>query len=66
MVTLDHVGFAVADYERSKASYERALAPLALGFQPLSERCKGAHVAARRLGDSTPPLTGIPNRSTCG
>ena len=25
---LDHVGFAVADYERSKAFYESALAPL--------------------------------------
>ena len=25
---VDHVGFAVADYQRSKAFYERALAPL--------------------------------------
>ena len=25
---LDHVGFAVADYKRSKAFYEKALAPL--------------------------------------
>jgi catechol 2,3-dioxygenase-like lactoylglutathione lyase family enzyme len=25
---VDHVGFAVADYDRSKAFYERALAPL--------------------------------------
>ena len=30
MITLDHVGFAVADYQRSKAFYERALAPLGL------------------------------------
>ena len=30
MVTLDHVGFAVADYKRSKAFYEKALAPLGL------------------------------------
>src|SRR6058998_862464 len=30
MITLDHVGFAVADYTRSKAFYERALAPLGL------------------------------------
>lgn len=30
MSTLDHVGFAVADYPRSKAFYERALAPLGL------------------------------------
>ena len=30
MITLDHVGFAVADYARSKAFYEKALAPLGL------------------------------------
>src|SRR5436189_6343426 len=30
MTTLDHVGFAVADYERSKAFYEKALAPLGM------------------------------------
>jgi catechol 2,3-dioxygenase-like lactoylglutathione lyase family enzyme len=30
MVTLDHVGFAVADYARSRAFYEKALAPLGL------------------------------------
>jgi|SRR5579884_4277595 len=30
MTTLDHVGFAVADYARSKAFYEKALAPLGL------------------------------------
>jgi catechol 2,3-dioxygenase-like lactoylglutathione lyase family enzyme len=28
MITLDHVGFAVGDYARSKAFYEKALAPL--------------------------------------
>jgi catechol 2,3-dioxygenase-like lactoylglutathione lyase family enzyme len=28
VITLDHVGFAVADDARSKAFYERALAPL--------------------------------------
>jgi catechol 2,3-dioxygenase-like lactoylglutathione lyase family enzyme len=28
MSVIDHVGIAVADYERSKAFYERALAPL--------------------------------------
>ncbi|MHB8469314.1 MAG: VOC family protein [Gaiellaceae bacterium] len=32
---LDHVGFAVADYKRSKAFYEEALAPL--GFTLLTE-----------------------------
>jgi len=30
MITLDHVGFAVADYQRSKAFYEKAFAPLGL------------------------------------
>jgi catechol 2,3-dioxygenase-like lactoylglutathione lyase family enzyme len=30
MITLDHIGIAVADYERSKAFYEQALAPLGL------------------------------------
>jgi catechol 2,3-dioxygenase-like lactoylglutathione lyase family enzyme len=30
MTTLDHVGFAVADYARSKAFYEQALAPLGI------------------------------------
>ncbi len=29
-MALDHVGFAVTDYERSKAFYEQALAPLGL------------------------------------
>ena len=29
---LDHVGFAVADAERSKHFYERALAPLGIGL----------------------------------
>ncbi len=32
---LDHVGFAVKDYDRSKAFYEKALAPL--GFSLLAE-----------------------------
>ena len=32
---IDHVGFAVADYKRSKAFYEKALAPL--GFRLLME-----------------------------
>jgi catechol 2,3-dioxygenase-like lactoylglutathione lyase family enzyme len=30
MITLDHVGIAVADYPQSKAFYEQALAPLGL------------------------------------
>ncbi|HEX5468271.1 MAG TPA: VOC family protein [Gaiellaceae bacterium] len=32
MITLDHVGLAVADYERSKRFYERALAPLGIAL----------------------------------
>jgi catechol 2,3-dioxygenase-like lactoylglutathione lyase family enzyme len=35
MSMLDHVGFAVADYARSKAFYEHALAPL--GYRLLKE-----------------------------
>jgi catechol 2,3-dioxygenase-like lactoylglutathione lyase family enzyme len=36
---LDHVGFGVSDYERSKAFYTRALAPLGLSLllEPVSE-----------------------------
>jgi catechol 2,3-dioxygenase-like lactoylglutathione lyase family enzyme len=36
---LDHMGFAVRDYDRSKAFYEKALAPLGLTLQmePLGE-----------------------------
>jgi catechol 2,3-dioxygenase-like lactoylglutathione lyase family enzyme len=36
---LDHVGFAVSDYGRSKAFYERALAPLGLTLlkEPVGE-----------------------------
>jgi catechol 2,3-dioxygenase-like lactoylglutathione lyase family enzyme len=30
MSTLDHVGFAVANYKRSKTFYEKALAPLGI------------------------------------
>jgi catechol 2,3-dioxygenase-like lactoylglutathione lyase family enzyme len=32
MTMLDHVGFAVADYERSKVFYEKALAPLGMAL----------------------------------
>jgi len=30
MITLEHVGLAVADYQCSKSFYEKALAPLGL------------------------------------
>ena len=36
---LDHMGFSVSDYERSKAFYEKALAPL--GFKLLMEPVPG-------------------------
>ena len=31
-MTIDHIGFPVADYERSKAFYTQALAPLGIGL----------------------------------
>ena len=37
---LDHMGFSVSDYERSKAFYEKALAPL--GLELLMEPVAGA------------------------
>jgi catechol 2,3-dioxygenase-like lactoylglutathione lyase family enzyme len=37
---LDHIGFAVSDYARSKAFYEEALAPL------------GIHVVLEPAGDA--------------
>ena len=36
---IDHVGFSVSDYARSKAFYERALAPLGTAVpSPLQRR----------------------------
>jgi catechol 2,3-dioxygenase-like lactoylglutathione lyase family enzyme len=32
MAILDHIGINVSDYERSKAFYEKALAPLGIGL----------------------------------
>ena len=45
---LDHVGFTVADYHRSKAFYEKALAPL--GFTLLMEFSEGAAGFGRENG----------------
>jgi catechol 2,3-dioxygenase-like lactoylglutathione lyase family enzyme len=39
-MVLDHIGFAVTDYQRSKAFYEKALAPL--GFTLLMEFSEAA------------------------
>ena len=48
MNTLDHVGFAVADYARSKAFYEQALAPLGMTLlMEFSEAAAGFGRAAR-------------------
>src|SRR5215207_8062808 len=51
MVKLDHVGFAVADYARNKAFYEKALAPL--GMVLLME-FSGASVGFRRNDGGRP------------
>jgi catechol 2,3-dioxygenase-like lactoylglutathione lyase family enzyme len=38
---LDHIGFSVSDYDRSKAFYQQALAPLGLGLEmePIAGVC---------------------------
>lgn len=51
MTIVDHVGFAVADYERSKAFYEKALAPL--GFSLLME-FSGASAGFGKEDDGKP------------
>jgi catechol 2,3-dioxygenase-like lactoylglutathione lyase family enzyme len=53
MITLDHVGFAVTDYLRSKAFYEKALAPL--GLKLLME-FSGASAGFGRDGGERPSL----------
>jgi catechol 2,3-dioxygenase-like lactoylglutathione lyase family enzyme len=53
---LDHVGFGVSDYERSRAFYERALAPL--GIRLLMEPVEGAG----GFGDGTIPYFWIDTR----
>jgi catechol 2,3-dioxygenase-like lactoylglutathione lyase family enzyme len=49
MTTLDHIGFAVADYPRSKDFYEKALAPL--GMSLLMEFSGAAAGFGRADGD---------------
>src|SRR4051812_43805857 len=49
MITLDHVGFAVADYQRSKAFYEKALAPL--GLKLLMEFSEAAAAFGKNDGE---------------
>jgi catechol 2,3-dioxygenase-like lactoylglutathione lyase family enzyme len=50
---LDHLGLAVKDYARSKAFYQKALAPLGLTLlmEPMGEAAGGsARVETRRSG----------------
>ena len=49
MITLDHVGFAVADYQRSKAFYDKALAPL--GLKLLMEFSEAAAAFGKNDGE---------------
>jgi catechol 2,3-dioxygenase-like lactoylglutathione lyase family enzyme len=51
MITLDHIGFAVSDYQRSKTFYETALAPL--GLKALME-FSGAAVGFGRPDEERP------------
>jgi catechol 2,3-dioxygenase-like lactoylglutathione lyase family enzyme len=53
---LDHVGFSVSDYERSKAFYEQALAPL--GLRLLMEPAPGIG----GFGDGQKPFFWIGSR----
>ena len=55
---LDHVGLAVGDYERSKAFYEKALAPL--GLKLLMEPAPGIG----GFGDGQKPFFWIGTRDT--
>ena len=43
---LDHMGFGVSDYARSKSFYEKALAPLGIGIVMEVRPEEGGHAAA--------------------
>ncbi len=52
---LDHTGFAVTDFERSKAFYQAALAPLSIGLiLELSAEQTGSEAAAGFGSDGRP------------
>ena len=52
---LDHVGFGVSDYERSKAFYSEALAPLGIELiKEPAERAAGLAATASRSSGSKP------------
>jgi catechol 2,3-dioxygenase-like lactoylglutathione lyase family enzyme len=48
VVMIDHIGFSVADFERAKAFYSKALAPLGytLIMEVPAEKTEGGHAAA--------------------
>jgi len=52
---LDHIGFGVSDYARSKAFYEKALAPLGIGIVMEVRPEEGGH-AALGLGKNGKPF----------
>ena len=53
---LDHVGIPIADYARSKAFYEKALAPLGYALVMEVPQTGGGHVAAGFGADGKPDL----------
>ncbi|MGE0240098.1 MAG: VOC family protein [Parvibaculaceae bacterium] len=52
---LDHVGFAVADYEKAKAFYEKALKPLGISVVMEVTPEQTGNVAAAGFGDAQKP-----------
>jgi catechol 2,3-dioxygenase-like lactoylglutathione lyase family enzyme len=52
---LDHVGFSVADYEKSKAFYEKALKPLGIGVVMEVTPEQTGSVAAAGVGHEEKP-----------
>ncbi|WP_119270490.1 VOC family protein [Taklimakanibacter deserti] len=52
---LDHVGLAVADYEKAKAFYEKALKPLGIGVVMEVTPEQTGNVAAAGFGDEQKP-----------
>jgi catechol 2,3-dioxygenase-like lactoylglutathione lyase family enzyme len=52
---LDHIGFGVSDYARSRAFYEKALAPLGYSiFRELTPEQSGGHARAGFWADGKP------------
>lgn len=64
---LDHVGFAVADAERSKAFYEAALAPLGVTLQmSIPAEKNGSGGAAHGFGTPNDPFFWIGDNEAVG